>query len=209
MSESRAIKQTFGVPSVTNQEQIFHKNVLASTDNLRGGGRASATGAVVIKDIDADAWAGGVFGICTPGSDTPGMNAVIKAVYRIGAFFGCKMKYINHGFQGMVIGGDNFEDATFESQLDIINKGGTILKSYKCPEFKEHQSRLKAAENLVRAGVSKLICIGGDGTLRAIDLFYEEWFDLLTELYEHKRITRDEVKAHRFLQVCLNTSMLN
>jgi len=156
-----------------------------------------------LAEISPDSWSGCTFGICTAGSDTPGMNSVINAVYRFGCFLGCNMVYIKQGFKGMVIGEDNFKGATFESQHDIINKGGTILKSSKYTEFIERKNRLKAAENLVKSGISKLILIGGNGTLKAVKSLSGEWLDLLRDLFDQGKITKQEALEHRHLNIVI------
>lgn len=63
-----------------------------------------------------------------------------------------------------------------------MNKGGTIIGSARCQEFKERSGRLKAAKNLVKIGITNLVCIGGDGTLTGANIFKKEWKSLLDEL---------------------------
>lgn len=72
--------------------------------------------------------------------------------------------------------------------VDIITliffQGGTIIGSARCKEFRERTGRLKAAKNLIKHGISNLVCIGGDGTLTGANLFRVEWSSLLQELLE-------------------------
>ncbi|BFZ14943.1 hypothetical protein BsWGS_17982 [Bradybaena similaris] len=148
--------------------------------------------------------------IVTAGDDTQGMNAAIRASARTGFYMGCRVSFIKQGFKGMVDGGDNFEDATWNSTSDIIGMGGTMLKSYKCPEFLERAGRLKAAKNLVNYGIQAIVAIGGDGTLKGLNILYNEWFSLLEELAEKGLV--DKIKTHkcRHLKiVCILASITN
>jgi len=69
----------------------------------------------------------------------------------------------------------------------LIFKGGTIIGSARCAEFRERKGRLKAAKNLVRRRINNLVCIGGDGTLTGANLFKIEWPSLLAELLEKSK----------------------
>lgn len=69
-------------------------------------------------------------------------------------------------------------------------QGGTIIGSARCKEFRERTGRLKAAKNLIKHGISNLVCIGGDGTLTGANLFRVEWSSLLQELLETGELLR-------------------
>jgi len=101
-------------------------------------------------------------GILTSGGDAPGMNCAIRAVVRTGLSFGLEVFGIYDGFKGMVEG--NIVPMTRKSVSDIINRGGTILRTARLPEFKEEATRLKAIEQLKKFGIEAVVVIGGDGS---------------------------------------------
>lgn len=114
-------------------------------------------------------------GVMTSGGDSPGMNAAIRAVVRTGLYHGLEMYGIMRGYQGMI------EDDIFRmdsrSVANIIQRGGTILKTARCKEFFEFEGRKKAYENLKRRGIDGLVIIGGDGSFRGAVQFSNE-FDI-------------------------------
>ena len=112
-------------------------------------------------------------GIITSGNDAPGMNSAIRAVTRSAIYNGLKVKAIYHGYKGL-IDGDIVEFQT-QSVSNIIQYGGTILKSSPSEEFKNPEGRKKAYENLVKEGVDALIVIGGDGTIQGARIFAQEY----------------------------------
>uniref|UniRef100_UPI003AABBBF4 ATP-dependent 6-phosphofructokinase, platelet type-like isoform X7 n=1 Tax=Centroberyx gerrardi TaxID=166262 RepID=UPI003AABBBF4 len=97
------------------------------------------------------------------------------------------------GYQGMVDGGGNIKEATWESVSSMLQVGGTVIGSARCKEFRTHEGRLKAAHNLVQRGITNLCVIGGDGSLTGANLFREEWSGLLDELQQQGLI--DEAAA--------------
>jgi len=111
-------------------------------------------------------------GIITPGGDAPGMNAAIRAVVRSAIFHGRKVIGIERGWEGL-IRGEIFE-MDLKSVGGIINHGGTILKTKRCPDFKKKAFRKVAISNLRRSGIDGLIVIGGDGSMRAASLLSKE-----------------------------------
>ena len=112
-------------------------------------------------------------GILTSGGDAPGMNAAIRAVTRSAIYNGLQVKGIYRGYKGLVTG----EIKEFKSQnvSNIIQQGGTILKTARCPEFKTPEGRQTAYENLKKEGIDALIVIGGDGSLSGAHLFAQEF----------------------------------
>ncbi|MCH5162314.1 MAG: 6-phosphofructokinase [Clostridiales bacterium] len=100
--------------------------------------------------------------VLTSGGDAPGMNAAIRAVVRYGIGVGMEVFGVERGFQGLI--NDAFIPMTMRSVSDIIQRGGTILKTARCLEFKTEEGQQKAIENLKKHGVEGLIVIGGDGS---------------------------------------------
>ncbi|SOC80422.1 6-phosphofructokinase [Salinimicrobium sediminis] len=101
-------------------------------------------------------------GVLTSGGDAPGMNAAIRAVVRSCSYFDVECVGIYRGYQGLIEG--DFEVLTARSVRNIINKGGTFLKSARSKEFRTVEGRAKAFQKLKDAGIDALVVIGGDGT---------------------------------------------
>ena len=102
--------------------------------------------------------------VLTSGGDAPGMNACVRAVVRTGLKLGCEMYVIYEGYKGLVEGRIEQVDRNFVS--DIINRGGTIIRSARLPEFKEEAYQKMAVKQLDSFGIDSLVVIGGDGTYR-------------------------------------------
>jgi 6-phosphofructokinase 1 len=111
-------------------------------------------------------------GILTSGGDAPGMNAAIRAVVRTAIYNGLKVKGIMRGYAGVLQG--EFIDMNLSSVADILQKGGTILRTARCEEFKQKEVRKKAAEILKTHEIEGLIVIGGDGSFRGAQLLSSE-----------------------------------
>ncbi|XP_049912549.1 ATP-dependent 6-phosphofructokinase, platelet type isoform X4 [Epinephelus moara] len=145
--------------------------------------------------------AGKAIAVLTSGGDAQGMNAAVRAVVRMGLYVGAKVYFIHEGYQGMVDGGENIEEATWESVSSMLQVGGTVIGSARCKEFRTHEGRLKAAHNLVQQGITNLCVIGGDGSLTGANLFREEWSGLLTELVEQGSIEANAVQKYSALHI--------
>ncbi|XP_054478509.1 ATP-dependent 6-phosphofructokinase, platelet type isoform X2 [Anoplopoma fimbria] len=145
--------------------------------------------------------AGKAIAVLTSGGDAQGMNAAVRAVVRMGLYVGAKVYFIHEGYQGMVDGGENIEEATWESVSSMLQVGGTVIGSARCKEFRSHEGRLKAAHNLVQQGITNLCVIGGDGSLTGANLFREEWSGLLSELVEQGLIEADAVQKYSALHI--------
>jgi len=111
--------------------------------------------------------------VLTSGGDSPGMNAAIRSVVRTCAFHNIGCVGIYRGYQGMIEG--DFKEMGPRSVNNIVNKGGTILKSARSMDFKTSEGRKKAHANLVNAGVDALVVIGGDGSFTGALLFNSEY----------------------------------
>ena len=101
-------------------------------------------------------------GILTSGGDAPGMNAAIRAVVRSAIYYGCKVYGINRGYKGLIE--SDIVEMNLSSVGDIIHRGGTILKSSRCEEFKTEEGRQKAVKILKKYKIDCLVVIGGDGS---------------------------------------------
>ncbi|CAJ1081791.1 ATP-dependent 6-phosphofructokinase%2C platelet type isoform X7 [Xyrichtys novacula] len=145
--------------------------------------------------------AGKAIAVLTSGGDAQGMNAAVRAVVRMGLYVGAKVYFIHEGYQGMVDGGENIRDATWESVSSMLQVGGTVIGSARCKEFRTHEGRLKAAHNLVQRGITNLCVIGGDGSLTGANLFREEWSGLLGELVDQGLIEADAVQKYSALHI--------
>ena len=111
--------------------------------------------------------------VFTSGGDAPGMNACIRAVVRSSVYYGIEVFGIRRGYNGM-ISGDIFEMKS-HSVSNIIQRGGTILKSARSKEFMTKEGRQKAFEQLEINGIQGLVAIGGNGTFTGASIFYEEF----------------------------------
>lgn len=111
--------------------------------------------------------------VMTSGGDSPGMNAGIRAVVRTGIYNGLRVFGIHRGYQGMIEGDISELKATDVS--NIIQRGGTILKTARSQEFKTAGGRQKAFEQLQKNGIEGLILIGGDGTFTGATHFFKEY----------------------------------
>ena len=112
-------------------------------------------------------------GILTSGGDAPGMNAAIRAVTRSAIYNGLKVKGIYRGYKGLITG--EIQEFKTQNVSNIIQLGGTILKTARCAEFKTPEGRQIAHETMVREGIDALIVIGGDGSLTGARLLAEEY----------------------------------
>jgi 6-phosphofructokinase 1 len=114
-------------------------------------------------------------GVLTSGGDSPGMNAAIRAVVRTGLYYNLEVFGITRGYMGMI--DDDIVPMHSRSVANIIQRGGTILKSARCKEFYEFEGRKKAYENLKKHGIEGLVVIGGDGSFKGAQKFSTE-FDI-------------------------------
>ncbi|HVG12768.1 MAG TPA: ATP-dependent 6-phosphofructokinase, partial [Flavisolibacter sp.] len=112
-------------------------------------------------------------GVLTSGGDAPGMNAAVRAVVRTGIYNGMEVFGIMRGYQGLM------EDDIFQmesrSVANIIQRGGTILKTARCKDFFNSEGRVRAYEVLKRRGIDALVIIGGDGSFRGAVDFSREY----------------------------------
>ncbi|MDO5509581.1 MAG: 6-phosphofructokinase [Weeksellaceae bacterium] len=112
-------------------------------------------------------------GVMTSGGDAPGMNAALRAVVRSCTYHGIRCKGIRLGYQGLI---DNqIVEMGARSVSNIINRGGTILKSARSDEFRKEEGRKKAYENIKKNEIDALVVIGGDGSFTGAKAFQKEY----------------------------------
>ena len=112
-------------------------------------------------------------GLLTSGGDSPGMNAAIRAVVRTAIYYDLEVFGIRRGFEGLIKG--DFYQMDRKSVSNIIQRGGTILKTARSEQFRTYEGREKAYEQLKKFEVDALITIGGDGTFRGAENFGREF----------------------------------
>jgi len=114
-------------------------------------------------------------GVMTSGGDAPGMNACIRAVVRTGIFHNLEVYGITRGYSGLI--DNDIQKMDSRSVANIIQRGGTILKTARCKEFLTPEGRKKAYNNLKKHGINGLVVIGGDGSFKGAQIFSNE-FDI-------------------------------
>ncbi|MEI9921386.1 MAG: 6-phosphofructokinase [Bacteroidota bacterium] len=112
-------------------------------------------------------------GVFTSGGDAPGMNAALRAVVRAAIYYNKEVFGIMQGYEGMIDG--DIVKLGARSVGNIIQRGGTILKSARSEEFRTQEGREKAFQSLKKYGIDSLIAIGGDGTFTGLHKFYQEF----------------------------------
>lgn len=110
--------------------------------------------------------------VLTSGGDAPGMNAAIRAVVRTAIYKKVRVSAVYRGYQGLIH--DEVEEFGPRSVANIIQRGGTILRTARCQAFFEPEGRATAAATLHRHGIEGLVVIGGDGSFRGASKLYEE-----------------------------------
>lgn len=111
-------------------------------------------------------------GVYTSGGDAPGMNAALRATVRAAIQKNLKVEGIRHAYAGMIKG--DILPLNRRSMANIIQRGGTILKSGRCKEFMQPEGRALAAAQLKKNNIDALICIGGDGSFRGAQALWQE-----------------------------------
>jgi len=112
-------------------------------------------------------------GVFTSGGDSPGMNACIRAVVRSAAYHNVEVIGIKRGYQGMIE--NDMAKLDMSDVANIIQYGGTMLKTARSKDFMTAEGRKKAYDHLVKHDIEGLVCIGGNGTYTGAGIFYEEY----------------------------------
>ncbi|RFU80482.1 6-phosphofructokinase [Trichoderma arundinaceum] len=139
--------------------------------------------------------------VMTSGGDSPGMNAVVRAVVRMTLHMGCDAFCVYEGYEGLVQGGDFIRQMGWDDVRGFLSEGGTLIGTARCMAFYERPGRLTAAKNMVLNGIDALIICGGDGSLTGADKFRAEWPSLLEELVANEELTSEQVAPYRHLNI--------
>lgn len=111
--------------------------------------------------------------VLTSGGDAPGMNAAVRAVVRSSVYYNLECFAVYQGFQGLIEG--NFKLINARGVNNIVNKGGTILKSARSLEFRTKEGRKRAYDNVLKHNIDALVVIGGDGSFTGAMIFQNEF----------------------------------
>ena len=139
--------------------------------------------------------------VLTSGGDAQGMNAAVRAVTRTGVRFGAEVFAIREGFHGLVEGGDYITQLGWDDVGGIQHRGGTVIGTARSALFRERAGLRRAALNLVRVGIDRIVVIGGDGSLAGVDELSQLWGGLLDELVQAGDLPRDLADEHPALMV--------
>ncbi len=129
------------------------------------------------------------------------MCASLRGVVRTAIHSGARVYAIFEGYQGMIDGGDKIRELKWGDVGGILQKGGTVIGTARCPDFRNREGRRIAARNLVQKGIDRLVIIGGDGSLTGANTFRQEWPELLAELAAAGEISAEQAAAHPFLAI--------
>ncbi|KAL7900790.1 6-phosphofructokinase [Trichoderma sp. TUCIM 5745] len=139
--------------------------------------------------------------VMTSGGDSPGMNAVVRAVVRMTIHMGCDAFCVYEGYEGLVQGGDLIKKMGWDDVRGFLSEGGTLIGTARCMAFYERPGRLTAAKNMVLNGIDALIICGGDGSLTGADKFRAEWPSLIEELVSNNELTAEQVAPYKHLNI--------
>ncbi|OZJ02632.1 hypothetical protein BZG36_04159, partial [Bifiguratus adelaidae] len=188
---------------------------LTSTSKLTGSGDASLTQVRLDKATGKRK----KIGVLTSGGDSPGMNAVVRAVARVGIARGCDIYAVYEGYEGeqnsgrikrpsltelhsgLVKGGDMLRKLEWDDVRGFLSAGGTLIGTARSMPFRTSEGRLKAARNLISNGIDALIVCGGDGSLTGADVFRAEWPGLCDKLVEEGHLSAEAVDPYRTLTI--------
>ncbi|KAI1307437.1 6-phosphofructokinase [Xylaria venustula] len=139
--------------------------------------------------------------VMTSGGDSPGMNAVVRAVVRMSIHKGCDVFCVYEGYEGLVRGGKYIKQMGWEDVRGYLSEGGTLIGTARCLAFYERPGRLQAAKNMVLNGIDALIICGGDGSLTGADKFRAEWPSLLEELVSKGELQKEQAEPYKHLNI--------
>ncbi|KAI1212507.1 6-phosphofructokinase [Annulohypoxylon truncatum] len=139
--------------------------------------------------------------VMTSGGDSPGMNAVVRAVVRMAIHLECDPYCVYEGYEGLVQGGNFIRKMEWNDVRGYLSEGGTLIGTARCMAFYERPGRLTAAKNLILSGIDALIICGGDGSLTGADRFRAEWPSLLKELVSTGQLEAKQIEPYQHLNI--------
>lgn len=140
-------------------------------------------------------------GVLTSGGDAPGMNAAVRAVVRAGLYMGAAVYAIFDGYRGMVEPDGRIQKLNWQDVGGILQRGGTVIGTARCYQFRERDGRLLAVRRLLEYGIDSLVIIGGDGSLTGAHILHQEWPELVQELVDTGQITAEQAAGHEELSI--------
>lgn len=135
----------------------------------------------------------------TSGGDSPGMNAVVRAVVRMAIHLGCDAYCVYEGYQGLVTG--DIRKTEWHDVRGYLSRGGTLIGTARCMAFYERPGRRTAAKNMILNGIDALVICGGDGSLTGADKFRAEWPSLLAELVASGELKEAQIAPYKHLNI--------
>ncbi|MBN1303881.1 MAG: 6-phosphofructokinase [Anaerolineales bacterium] len=134
--------------------------------------------------------------VMTSGGDAQGMNAAVRSVVRTALDKGAEVYAIYEGYQGLVDGGQWICKMDWDSVGGIMQRGGTVIGTARCQEFRTTAGRMAAVKNLIEIGIDGLVVIGGDGSLTGANVLRQEWPQLVKGLVETNQISRKQAEEY-------------
>jgi 6-phosphofructokinase 1 len=129
------------------------------------------------------------------------MNAAVRAIVRHAIKRGAEPYAIFEGYTGMYNGGSYIRRLYWDDVSGFLEKGGTLIGTSRCAEFRTREGRKKAALNLLSVGIDRFICIGGDGSLTGADILSREWPEFVQELLKEGKISAETAERHKHLHI--------
>ena len=139
--------------------------------------------------------------VLTSGGDAQGMNSAVRAVVRTALNLGAEVFAVYEGYRGLVEGGDRIRAVGWDDVSRILSRGGTMIGTARCLEFRQREGRRTAVRHLVERGIDRLVVIGGDGSLSGANLLREEWPSLVEELVTEGAVDRETADRHPALMI--------
>jgi 6-phosphofructokinase 1 len=139
--------------------------------------------------------------VLTSGGDAQGMNSAVRAVVRTALNLGAEVFAVYEGYRGLVEGGDRIRAVGWDDVSRILSRGGTVIGTARCLEFRQREGRRTAVRHLVERGIDRLVVIGGDGSLSGANLLREEWPSLVEELVADGAVDREAADRHPALMI--------
>ena len=139
--------------------------------------------------------------VLTSGGDAQGMNSAVRAVVRTALHLGAEVFAVYEGYRGLVEGGDRIRPVSWDDVSRILSRGGTVIGTARCMEFREREGRRTAVRHLLERDIDRLVVVGGDGSLSGANLLREEWASLVEELVVEGSVDRETADRHPALMI--------